>query len=155
MEEVRAATDDDAPQLRQLSDALVGAVTAQRGGSMLVDPGVSPAELARRLLELLGDPHYLVTVGTIDGAVTGFAVCHVEELEGHGRRGILDACYTETEARGVGVGRLLLDRSLAWLRESGCTGVDGIALPGDRAAKNFFEAAGFKARMLTMYRELD
>jgi hypothetical protein len=33
--------------------------------------------------------------------------------------------------------------------------VDGIALPGDRQAKNFYESAGFKARMLTMHRRID
>jgi hypothetical protein len=50
---------------------------------------------------------------------------------------------------------LLLDTAVTWLEDHRCQGVDGIALPGDRAAKNFFESAGFKARMLTMYRELD
>jgi hypothetical protein len=55
----------------------------------------------------------------------------------------------------VGVGRLLLDRSLAWLGERGCAGVDGTALPGDRTAKTFYESAGFKARLLTMHRPLD
>jgi GNAT superfamily N-acetyltransferase len=52
------------------------------------------------------------------------------------------------------VGRLLLDRSLAWFEEHGCDGVDGTALPGDRGAKNFYESAGFRARMLTMHRDL-
>ena len=53
------------------------------------------------------------------------------------------------------MGRLLLDRSLAWMAEQGCAGVDGTALPGDRGAKSFYESAGFKARLLTMHRPLD
>ena len=68
--------------------------------------------------------------------------------------GVLDACYVEPEARGVGMGRLLMEAAVAWLEEPGCAGVDGTALPGDRQAKNFFESAGFKARMLTMHRAL-
>ena len=67
---------------------------------------------------------------------------------------MLDACYVEPGARGVGLGRLLLDAAVAWLEAQGCPGVDGVALPGDRAAKSFYESAGFKARLLTMHRAL-
>ena len=56
---------------------------------------------------------------------------------------------------GSGWGGSCSTRSVRWLREQGCVGVDGTALPGDRGAKNFYESAGFKARMLTMHRELD
>ena len=40
------------------------------------------------------------------------------------------------------------------MEERGCRWVDGTALPGDRGAKNFYESAGFKARLLTMHRDL-
>ena len=94
-------------------------------------------------------------MGTLDDVVVAFAVSTVGE-DGRGvRRGRLDACFVEEGARGVGVGRLLLDRSLAWMAEQGCAGVDGTALPGDRGAKSFYESAGFKARLLTMHRPLD
>ncbi|MBV8949825.1 MAG: GNAT family N-acetyltransferase, partial [Actinobacteria bacterium] len=68
--------------------------------------------------------------------------------------GALDACYVEPEARGVGVGRALLDDLVRWFESTGCRGVDAAALPGDRDTKNFFEAAGFKARLITMHRAL-
>jgi GNAT superfamily N-acetyltransferase len=55
----------------------------------------------------------------------------------------------------VGLGRLLLDTALVWFRAEGCTGVDGSALPGDRDAKQFFESAGFKARLLVMHLSLE
>jgi GNAT superfamily N-acetyltransferase len=77
----------------------------------------------------------------------------VEEVDAAGLRGILDACFVETGARGVGVGRLLLDAVLSWVEARGAHGMDGTALPGDRAAKNFYESAGFKARLLTMHRD--
>ena len=69
--------------------------------------------------------------------------------------GVLDLCFVESGAREVGLGHLLVEHALAWFREQGCTGVDGSAHPGDRAAKNFFESAGFKARLLVMHRPLD
>jgi len=158
MEEVRTATVADAERLGQLSEEFLAGIVSRRGGSLLVDGAADPpGDLApaERLPALLGDADRLVLVGTIDGAVTGFALCHLEEGGSHGRRGILDACYVEPGARGVGVGRLLMDTAVVWMEEQGCTGVDGTALPGDREAKNFFESAGFKARMLTMYRALD
>ena len=39
----------------------------------------------------------------------------------------------------------------SWCRDAGCFGVDALALPGNRQAKNFFEAHGFVARSLTMH----
>jgi GNAT superfamily N-acetyltransferase len=157
MEAVRTATADDAPRLVELAAELLDGIASQRGGSLLVDPDRQPWGHDGDLgpwTGLVGVASALVMVGALDGVVTGFAVCHHEDLGGHGLRGVLDALYVEPEARGVGLGRLLMDASVSWLEERGCTGVDGIALPGDREAKNFYESAGFKARMLTMHREI-
>jgi GNAT superfamily N-acetyltransferase len=157
MESVRGATLDDDPRLVELGAELVAGIAAQRGGSLLVDPALDEptgAALAGRLRPLLDRPDSLVVVGTLDEVVVGFAVSVIEAAAGGGRRGVLGACYVEPGARGVGVGRLLLDRSLAWFEEHGCDGVDGTALPGDRGAKNFYESAGFRARKLTMHRHL-
>jgi ribosomal protein S18 acetylase RimI-like enzyme len=113
--------------------------------------GTEPGHLDR----VLDDARTRVVVGTLDQAVIGFAMCHVVDDGDQGRRGVLDACYVEPGARGVGVGRLLLESLVSWLEARGCEGVDGVALPGDRGAKNFYESAGFKARMITMYRAMD
>ncbi len=158
MESVRPATVDDGQRLTRLADELVVSVTAQRGGERLVGSvldGMGAASLGDHLASLVDRADALVLVGSIDGVVVGFAVATYED-DGRGSRwGRLGACFVEAEARGVGVGRLLLERSLAWLADEGCRAVDGTALPGDRGAKSFFESAGFKARLLTMHRELD
>jgi GNAT superfamily N-acetyltransferase len=161
VEAVREATSGDAGRLVELTGELLDAVTSQRGGSFLVEPviggdgtGDYRGALDGQLRARMEDPATVVLVGTVDEAVVGFALGRIEDRGGHGRQGLLDACYVEPMARGVGVGRLLLDTVLAWLEGQGCLGVDGTALPGDREAKNFFEAAGFKARMLTMHRPL-
>ena len=158
MESVRVASDHDRERLAELAGELVVAVSSQRGGPLLVEPALdepAAAELGERLTMLLRRPDTLVLVGMLDEVVVAFAVSAYQEDRRGVRRGRFGACYVEEGARGVGVGRLLLDRSLAWLGEQGCAGVDGTALPGDRGAKTFYESAGFKARLLTMYLELD
>ena len=152
---VRPATAEDGPRLRQLAADLVTDVLAQRGGQLLFDSDPRATDgsgLADRMIATIGAPGWLVLVGTLDDAVSGFASGHVVERGEQGRHGVLDACYVEREARGIGLGHQLLESVLAWFEGEGTAGVDGVALPGDRSAKNFFEAAGFKARLLTMHR---
>jgi GNAT superfamily N-acetyltransferase len=158
MEAVRAATTGDLDRLGGLAHEFVQGLVTQRGGSLLVGTVGSlpdPAGLAGRMGHLVEDDDHLVLVGTVERAVCGFALAHLDVGGAGGSIGVLEGCYVEPAARGVGVGRLLLDSVIAWLGERGCSGVDGTALPGDREAKNFFEAAGFKARVLTMHRHLD
>jgi len=102
---------------------------------------------------LLADPRRCVLVGTLDDVVVGLAVAHVEAV-GESSIGIVDGCYVEPPARGVGVGGALLEQLLTWFARAGCLGIDATALPGDRTTKGFLEAAGFKARLLTMHRPL-
>jgi GNAT superfamily N-acetyltransferase len=158
MEAVRKATAYDGPRLAELAREFLDDVASIRGGSLLIEPELDAAGehgLLARLPELVEDRQRLVVVGSLDEAVVGFALCRYLDLGEHGRRGTLDACYVEPGARELGLGRMLLDASVTWFKESGCRGADGTALPGDRGAKNFFEAAGFKARMLTMYQPFD
>jgi GNAT superfamily N-acetyltransferase len=137
-----------------LAVELIASVVGQRGGVELMSdvlPGGTERAGLVAVTQVLSDDSGRVVVGTLDRVVVGFATCRVDD-----RRqppvGRLGACYVEPDARGVGVGRLLLDAAVSWLEERGCQEVDGMALPGDREAKNFYEAAGFKARLLTMHR---
>ncbi len=43
---------------------------------------------------------------------------------------------------------------IAWCEEHGCAGIDAVALPGNRATKNFFERYGLTARALLVHRRL-
>jgi len=155
MEGVRPAEPADAFRFAELVGALRNAIVSQRGGAQLVAgsvpvaPGLSDVE---HFQALLTDEARVVLVGTIDGIVVGVAVGAAERRADGSQVGHLEACYVEPGARGVGVGRLLLDSVVAWCDEHGCEGIDGVALPGDRPAKQFFEAAGFKARLLVMHR---
>ncbi len=151
MEAVRAATTYDEEALAALTAAWRAERRGRRGGSLLEEPpwvgrgGPLPGEDAGEQVLL---------VATLDEVVVGFATGRFEDGGAGERRGVLEVCFVEPQARGVGLGRLLLDAVVTWCTAAGCSGVDGDALPGDREAKSFFEAAGFKARRLTMYREL-
>jgi GNAT superfamily N-acetyltransferase len=157
MEEVRPATAADRPRLRELAGEWLAGLLGQRGGRLLFESDPSDPHgpgADERLAGLIGSPGWVVLVGTLDGVVTGFACGRVEERSDGARRGVLEACYVEPGARGVGIGHLLLESVVSWFTDREVEGVDGTALPGDRQAKNFFESAGFKARMLTMYRPI-
>ena len=76
----------------------------------------------------------------------------VEQLRSGARLGVVtDLFVEEPDAREVGVGEVLVDTLVEHCRAAGCIGVDAAALPGHRAAKNFFETHGFTARALTMH----
>jgi GNAT superfamily N-acetyltransferase len=125
----------------------------QRGGGTLAS-NLTRADLAGDLLAQLEDPQGLLSVGTIDAAVVGVASARCEDtLEGP--LAVLDVIYVEPGARGVGVGEALLEVASRWAAQRGCIGFDAPALPGQRAAKSFFESMGFTSRLLIMHRRME
>jgi GNAT superfamily N-acetyltransferase len=148
----------DADRCAELSRQALEALGDVRGGALLArgEAGLETEALLRPggLDHLLADGRRRVLVGTIDDTVVGFALGRID-AGGEPALGIIDGCYVEPGARGVGVGRCLVDDLVAWFASSGCRGVDVAALPGDRETKNFLEWTGFKARLLTMHRSLD
>jgi GNAT superfamily N-acetyltransferase len=157
MEGVRLATHEDLDRLVELVAAF-GSSRVDRRGAALARPddggGAAPVATAAAVAPYLEDPTRTALVGTLDDWVAAAALCRVSGSAG-ANRGVLDLCFVESGAREVGLGHLLVERALTWFRDQGCTGVDGSAQPGDRSAKNFFESAGFKARLLVMHRPLD
>jgi GNAT superfamily N-acetyltransferase len=158
VEAVRRAIPEDAPRFLELAWQFLNGLVSRRGGALLVaHTGQTLGDVFSlgQFDEFLCEPNRLILMGTLGDVVTGTALAHIELLDDGRRLGHLDGCYVEPEARGVGLGQLLVDSVVVWLEECGCIGVDGMALPGDREAKNFFETSGFKARVLTMHRSFD
>lgn len=157
MEGARPARREDGDRVAALCRQALDQLQGARGGALFArrETGLVAKALLRPggLDGLLASSRRRVLVGTLDGEVVGFGVAHVDEV-GEAALGIVDGCYVEPEARGVGVGRALLDGLLGFFAGSNCRGVDATALPGDRDTKSFFEAAGFKARLLTLHRPL-
>jgi GNAT superfamily N-acetyltransferase len=157
VEAARAARRSDADRCGELCRQALNSLQDVRGGALFTrrETGLVAKALLRPggLDRLIADGRRRVLVGTVDDVVVGLALGRIDPV-GEASLGIIDACYVEPEARGVGVGRVLLDDLMAWFGSSGCRGVDITALPGDRATKNFLEGSGFKARLLTMHRPL-
>ena len=157
MENVRPAVPDDAQACGELCRRALEEISGSRGGNLFArrETGLTAKALLRPggLRRLLSDNTRLVVVGRIDETIVGMAVARAESV-GESLLGVIDAFYVEPEARGVGVGRSMLDSVTAWFQSQGCRAIDAATLPGERATKSFFEGAGFKARLITMHREL-
>jgi GNAT superfamily N-acetyltransferase len=145
VERVRPATDGDLAECAALLDRAREEVAGQRGAAALLGSGSASVEAcwaegpSRRLL-----------VGEFEGATVGLATGHL----GDRGRGMVDCCYVVPEARRVGVGGALVEALTAWFADAGCSGVDALALPGDRDTKQLYETAGFRARLLVLHRPL-
>ena len=153
-EAARPATAADLERLAQLASAAVTEQVGERGGSIWSTREARPLPADASLREDLDADDRLLLVGTIDDAVLGYACVRTETLRDGRLLGVLTDVFVEPEARAVGVGEVLIDAVLAWCNERGCSGVDGLALPGNRETKNFFETFGFTARALVVHRKL-
>jgi GNAT superfamily N-acetyltransferase len=159
MEAARPATANDLPRLADLCRMARDELAPMRGGQLLL-ARAEREPLEASLVAVLEDPDRGVWAGTIDGTIVGYSIGHVEQLgrldDGlPGRLGVIDDLFVEPDARSVGVGEAMMETMLGWFTAGGCRGVDALALPGHRSAKNFFEGSGFTARLLIMHRRLD
>ena len=117
MEGTRPARREDAERCGELCREALDELQQTRGGPLFVrrETGLIAKALLRPggLDRLLADPRRLVLVGTLDESVVGMAMGRLDEV-GETRLGIIDACYVEPAARGVGVGGALLDGLVTW-----------------------------------------
>jgi GNAT superfamily N-acetyltransferase len=153
VEDARPATPADIPILERLWELSVGELAGQRGGSLLAGALASSGSPAVFLTGAIADADRLVVLGCTEEVEVGFA-CVRCERSGRDPIGVVELIYVEPSARLVGVGEAMLDAAVSWCAERGCRGVDAPALPGNRAAKAFFEDHGFVARLLIMHQPL-
>lgn len=154
MEAARFATEDDLDRLADLAAEAIAEQVELRGGGVLAARESRPLPARASLEAALASDDQRVVVGTIDDVVIGYAGVHVEDLRNGERLGVVEDIYVEPGARGVGVGEAMVELVLDWCRQRGCRGVDGMALPGNRHTKNFFETFGFTARLIVVHRSL-
>ena len=155
MEAVRAATPEDLPAITGLVESLRTELTPMRGGRIWAVREARPGPPEDVYGALITDPQACVVVGTLDDVVIGFGVVTVEVLADGRRLGVVSELFVDAEARAVGVGETVLEALVAFCTKEGCVGIDAFALPGHRAAKNFFEESGFTARAIVMHHALE
>jgi GNAT superfamily N-acetyltransferase len=138
-------------------EAVLAALDAEARASLVVQRG-GPLRLLRELPPfdrgLLDAPDAIVVVGAIDDVVVGFASAVGETLPDGEELAVLGGLYVDPGGRDVGVGEAMMDLVLEWCKDRGVTGIDAVALPGDRATKNFFERFGLTARAIVVHRSL-
>jgi ribosomal protein S18 acetylase RimI-like enzyme len=155
VEASRPATADDIPRVVELAALMREELGAMRGGALWLAREAWPEPLEDAYDAVLAREDAQLLVGTLDDVVIAFGAVVVEQLRSGARHGVITDLFVEEPAREVGVGEILIDALVAHCRQRGCVSVDALALPGHRAAKNFFEGHGFTARALTMHRRLD
>jgi GNAT superfamily N-acetyltransferase len=149
MERARPAQADDRTACARLLAQALDEAQAMRGGRALIG-----RETTETLLERWSGPQTGLFVGEFEGALVGLLGVSLTEPVAARVAGLIECCYVEPDARGVGVGSSLMEAAVAWGHEQGCTDLDALALPGDRQTKQRLEAAGFTARLLTLSRRL-
>ncbi|HVT78047.1 MAG TPA: GNAT family N-acetyltransferase [Acidimicrobiales bacterium] len=151
---VRAALEADVPFVVALAEAAAASLHGSRGAELMLLRESTPPD-ATTIVDWLHAGDVAVFIGVLDGVPVGAAAAHVEVLTGGTLLAVVTMLYVDEAARAVGVGEALLNALVEWARAAGCTSIDAYALPGERITKNFFEAAGFKARLLTVSHRLD
>ena len=148
--QLRPARSIDGLTLHSLHAAALAELSEHRGGARLAACLPGSEEL---VAGLDGPPTALrcVLVGLLDGEIVGTASASRNHPPGPARVATLDLLFVERAARRRGVGSLLLAGVRSWARDGGCEGIDAPALPGDRATKSLFEAAGMRARLLVLH----
>lgn len=152
MDSARPATASDLTELARLWREAVADLAHLRGGRALADT-LDPPRLEDFLAGAIEAPDRMIVVGLVDDVAVGLASVRAGR---HPERplGDLELIYVEPAGRRVGVAATMLDVVAARCYEWGMLGLDAPALPGDRAAKSFFEAHGYTARLLVMHRAI-
>ena len=105
----------------------------------------------------LAKPNVVVLVAEQDGAVLGYTYSGVEGrdyMSLRGPAGVLYDIVVDPAHRGRGVGRMLLDATLAALKARGAPQVVLSTAERNETAQRLFARAGFRRTMIEMTREL-
>ena len=150
----RPAVAADQAEVVRLLETIRAAVAGERGGDAWLATAAAPVPLATFVADEVHDPAATVLLGALDEVPVG--LCHVRAVRWRDGTAVAEVrhLFVDAEAREVGVGEALLDAAIDWARSHGCTAIESVALPGDRALKNLFERFGVVARAIVVHKDL-
>ena len=154
---IRRATAADLPGIGRLGGLLVAEHHDFDPRRFLAASHRTPADYASFISAQLEDSDSAVLVAD-DGAVIGYAYSVIDGsdfLALRGPAGILHDIIVDPERRGQGVGRRLLDATLAYLRSRGAPRVVLSTAVRNGPAQRLFASVGFRPTMIEMTRELE
>jgi ribosomal protein S18 acetylase RimI-like enzyme len=106
----------------------------------------------------LDEPNVIILVAQRDGEVIGYTYAGVEAhdyMALRGPAGVLYDIVVDPGQRSQGLGRMLLDTTIAALQARGAPRVVLSTAERNEAAQRLFARAGFRRTMIEMTRELD
>jgi GNAT superfamily N-acetyltransferase len=128
----------------------------QRGGALWLARQAIREPLDDAVAAMVAADTACVMVGFIDAEPLGVLLADVD-LDWATSEAVLATVrelFVVADARGVGLGEAMMNATIDWATARGCVGIDGYALPGDRATKNFFETFGLVARGIVVHKRL-
>jgi ribosomal protein S18 acetylase RimI-like enzyme len=155
---IRRATPADLPCVGRLGALLVGEHYEFDPRRFLAAKPRTPEDYASFISTQLEDRDKAVLVADDNGDVIGYAFAAVEGYDYmslRGPAGVLHDLIVAPEHRGRGVGRLLLDSALEFLRSRGVPRVVLSTAERNEGAQRLFARMGFRRTMIEMTRELD
>lgn len=156
MDGARQAVASDVPAIVELAREGIAELALLRGGTVWQRREARQEPIAAGLADAVAaaGSDAAAVVGTVDGTVVGYGLSRVDALDDGGRLAVVTDLYVHPGARGIGIGEAMMDQLVAHATAAGAVGIDALALPGDRATKNFFETFGLKARAIVVHRHL-
>jgi len=153
---IRAATPADLPAIGRLGALLVRLHHEFDPARFIAATPKTPLGYASYLGTQLDEPSVLVLVAEEDGEIVGYSYAGVEGTDYMALRGPAGVAYdlvVDPAHRGQGVGRQLLDATLAALTAMGAPRVVLSTAEQNEAAQRLFARAGFRRTMVEMTRE--
>jgi len=154
---VRRATRNDLPAIGRLGALLVRLHHDLDPERFIPATSETEAGYAWYLGTQLKKRDVVVLVAERSGAVIGYTYAGVEGIDYMSLRGPAGALHdivVDPAHRGRGIGRMLLDATLAELKTRGAPRVVLSTAEGNEAAQHLFTRAGFRRTMIEMTREL-
>lgn len=145
---IHEASGTDTSQLSRMHLDAAQSLGAMPKGAPLVEElsrGSLVKEADTSFGEDLAAASVMVFVASLGEVPVGYGVVRCD-----GDRGRIDELWVDPEARCVGVGTALFTALKAAAAAAGMTGLDSVALPGDRNTKNFFEDHSMVARAIVV-----
>lgn len=153
---IRPARADDAPSLGRLGALLVRTHHEFDSRRFIAATARTEQGYGGFLSSQIAEPDVIVLVAEHEGMVIGYTYSGVEGFDYmslRGPAGVLHDIVVDPSQRGRGVGRLLLDSTLAALEARGVPRVVLMTAERNEAAQRLFARAGFRPTMVEMTRE--
>lgn len=154
---IRRATRADLPHIGRLGALLVAAHHDFDSRRFLAATTRTKDAYAAYLGSQLEEPDAAVLVAEVNAEVIGYAYVALESYDYmalRGPAGVLHDIILDPGHRRAGIGRLLFDAALEFVRSRGFTQIVLGTAERNEAAQRFFASVGFRRTMIELTREL-